>query len=132
MSRLPFPAYTRSVFGETGCSQYQWLAKHAWGRQITHAMEDVGARTTEILSSFGWITNPHGRKHLEATPRFTNAAASIWDLMQKEAAISREFNHDRLFSGVWAYLTVPAGSATPMVPRPILWSILFPAPNSAK
>jgi hypothetical protein len=30
----------------------------------------------------------------------------MWDLMHKEAEISREVNDDRIFAAVWAYLTV--------------------------
>jgi hypothetical protein len=57
-------------------------------------------------SSFGWITSPQGRKYFESTTRFTNAAASFWDLMQKESEISLEVNDNRIFAGLWNYLAI--------------------------
>jgi hypothetical protein len=68
-------------------------------------MRYLSTNTDVDRSSFGWITSPHGRKYLESTPRFTNAA-SLWDLMQKEAELSRVVNDDRIFAGLWTYLTV--------------------------
>jgi hypothetical protein len=64
------------------------------------------------LSSFGRITNHKGRKYFESTPRFTNAAASMWDLMQREAEISLEVNDDRIFAGLWNYLLIGFWSGT--------------------
>jgi Phage capsid family len=57
-------------------------------------------------TSFGWMTNPRGRKYFESTPRFTNAAASMWDLIQKEAEFSLEVADDRIFAGLWNYLVI--------------------------
>ena len=55
--------------------------------------------------SFGWITNPRGRKYFESTARFaTGSSASLWDLMQREAEVSLEVNDDRIFAGLWSYL----------------------------
>ena len=56
--------------------------------------------------SFGWITDPRGRKYFEGTPRFTNAAARMWDLMEKEAEITLEVSDDRIFAGLWNYLII--------------------------
>jgi hypothetical protein len=50
--------------------------------------------------SFGWITNPRGRKYFESTARFaTGSSASLWDLMQREAEVSLEVTDDRLSAG---------------------------------
>jgi len=56
--------------------------------------------------SFGWITSPNGRRYFEKTQRFATGATSIWDSMVRESEISREVSDDRLFCGLWSYLTV--------------------------
>jgi hypothetical protein len=57
-------------------------------------------------TSFGWIVAPAGRRYLESNPRFTNAAASFWDVVGKESEVSLEVNDGRIFCGLWNYLTI--------------------------
>jgi hypothetical protein len=79
-------------------------------------MRYLATNSNANRASFGWITNPKGRKYFESTPRFTNAAANVWDLLQKEAEISLEVSDDRVFAGLWNYLLVAYWLAMPTVP----------------
>jgi hypothetical protein len=67
---------------------------------------------------FGWITSPNGGRVLETTARFPTGPASVWDLLDPEAELSRKVSDDRLFCGLRNYLVVATwggGSSGPAV-----------------